>query len=264
MRVRPVSRHCRMKSMWLVDPGAHPFVGESDDFADAVENALGEVGLDLEADAVARRCRRGLQGGAGAQKGVEHRVALRGEHADQPVGQLERECAAAAPRPVLFQTLAGAFQIEPHVGIPDIALLPEDGALAAQLLFLRMGELPLGAFAQHQDELVLQRHVGAGRQHAGAHELVRRIGLLAPQDGRQRREPEREAAGENSRMVRVEHEGIADGSGRIPDVDAGEAARPENAMRLRPHRVQHAVHGFESGKPVLLRRARRGRPGSGA
>ena len=100
---------------------------------------------------------------------------------------------------------------------------------------------------------MLQRHVGAGRQHAGAHELVRRIGLLAPQNGRQRREPKLEAAGENSRMVRVEHEGIADGSGRIPDVDAGEAARPENAMRLGPHRVQHAVHGFKSGEPLLLR-----------
>lgn len=139
----------------------------------------------------------------------------------------------------------------PDIREPLVPLFPEVRARPASL-FLGGGERSLPAFAKDQDELVFQSDVCAAGQHAGSHELVRGIRLLAPNDGGHGLEAMSETSSEDAGVVRVDREIISDRASRIADVHAQEATWCEQSRSFRPNTVEDGVHSFERSPTISL------------
>ncbi len=99
---------------------------------------------------------------------------------------------------------------------------------------------------------MLKGDVSSCRQHARAHELVGRVGLLAPQHRRQRGQALLVQMGENPCVIGIEHEIGGERPGGIADVDADEPAGLQFFYHRVPYRVQHPVHGFKSPAAIAL------------
>src|SRR6266702_5968554 len=138
-------------------------------------------GRDLHADAVAAPFRGGDAGRAGSHEWVEHRVSDKAEHANEPLGELER-----IRRRVIAS--GGAGDAGPHLLKPLLVILSGDHAEHSS------GErwrAIAARFALHQDEfnVVLDDRVRLVRlpekTASVARRLINRVGDLVPDDRRE-------------------------------------------------------------------------------
>ena len=102
--------------------------------------------------------------------------------------------------------------------------------------------------------------VGAAGQHARAHELVGRVGRLAPQDVGQRVQAPSHASGQDPGVVGPQPEAPTQGPCRVADVDAGRI-RPRPARVDTPTRPGPARHASPRTRARHRRCARPGQPG---
>src|SRR6266571_2842676 len=137
-------------------------------------------GRDLHADAVAAPFRGGDAGRAGSHEWVEHRVSDKAEHANEPLGELERIRRRVIPS-------GGAGDAGPHLLKPLLIVLRGDHAEHAS----GEGRRTIAArLALHQDEfdVVLDDRIRLVRLPEKTASVARRfidgVGDLVPDDGR--------------------------------------------------------------------------------
>ncbi len=164
-------------------------------------------------------------------------------------------CAAGSPGRRVGEALADSLHVEPDVGEPDVALLPEESAFPPASLLLSPIERSAFAFAQDQDVFVLVGNVRPDRQHPGPHEFVGRIRLLVPEYVGQSGESAFKEAVQDSGMIGIQLEIAIQGPGRIADINAGKAARFQNPAAFVPGRIENLVHEVESPPPGSLSQA---------
>ncbi len=168
--------------------------------------------------------------------GSRTRRPVHREHLDEPPRQLERERGAARARVRDPRGPAARRRGPIQTSENQTLRSSQKKALRRRAAFSSaLVERALAALPEDQDVLVLVRHVGAGGQHSRAHELVRGVRRLPPEDVRKRREARARHAEDDAGVVREEPEVAAGRPRRVADVDARDAAR---GRATRQHSAQ--------------------------
>ena len=142
----------------------------------------------------------------------------------------------------------------PEIREPFVSLLPEVCTLLPHEP-LRPVEMPFSAFPEYKDIFMFVCDIRAGRIHTGSHEFVRCVGRLAPMDVGQHAVAHFHKCLNDTGVIGIEPEFVADSSRRIADVNADKTVLGKDPVALFPCAIENAVHFPKSLHPVTAKQS---------